>query len=75
MSLTNEQLQAHLKDPAVFCCRTPKGTKISAENLEDPGLFPDDVDLGVGTRVSAVVDLVGALLGGLDGIGRERRRA
>ena len=41
----------------------------------DPGLFPDDVDLGVGTRVSAVVDLVGALLGGLDGIGRERRRA
>ena len=47
MSLTNEQLQAHLKDPAVFCCRTPKGTKISAENLEDPGLFPDLVDAGL----------------------------
>lgn len=47
MSLTNEQLQAHLKDPAVFCCRTPKGTKISADNLEDPGLFPDMVDAGL----------------------------
>lgn len=47
MSLTNEQLQAHLKDLAVFCCRTPKGTKISAENLEDPGLFPDLVDAGL----------------------------
>lgn len=41
----------------------------------DPGLFPDDVDLGVGTRVSAVVDLVSALLGGFDGTGWERGRA
>ncbi|MDQ0507984.1 D-proline reductase proprotein prdA [Aedoeadaptatus ivorii] len=47
MSLTNEQVQAHLKDPAVFCCRTEKGTKISSADLEDPSLFPDMVDAGL----------------------------
>lgn len=47
MSITQETLQQHLKDPAIFCCRREKGLVISAADLEDPGLFDDMVDAGL----------------------------
>ncbi|MGN0313207.1 MAG: D-proline reductase (dithiol) proprotein PrdA [Fusicatenibacter sp.] len=47
MSITNETLQQHLKDPAIFCCRRQKGLVISAADLEDPSLFDDMVEAGL----------------------------
>lgn len=47
MSITNETLQKHLKDPAIFCCRRQKGLVISAANLEDPSLFDDMEEAGL----------------------------
>lgn len=47
MSITNETLQKHLKDPAIFCCRRQKGLVISAADLEDPALFEDMIDAGL----------------------------
>lgn len=47
MSITAETLKAHLKDPAIFCCRRQKGLVISAADLEDPGLFDDMVEAGL----------------------------
>ena len=47
MSITQETVKAHLKDPAIFCCRRDKGTVISPADLEDPGLFEDMVDAGL----------------------------
>ena len=47
MSITQETLKMHLKDPAIFCCRREKGLVISAADLEDPSLFDDMVDAGL----------------------------
>lgn len=47
MSITNETLQKHLKDPAIFCCRRQKGLVISAADLEDPSLFDDMEEAGL----------------------------
>lgn len=47
MSITQETMQKHLKDPAVFCCRREKGLVISAADLEDPDLFPDMEESGL----------------------------
>ena len=47
MSITQETLQQHLKDPAIFCCRRSKGLIISAADLEDPALFDDMVEAGL----------------------------
>ena len=47
MSITQETLKHHLKDPAIFCCRREKGTVIGAADLEDPGLFEDMIDAGL----------------------------
>ena len=47
MSITNDTLQKHLKDPAVFCCRRKKGLVISAADLEDPALFDDMEEAGL----------------------------
>lgn len=47
MSITNETLRQHLKDPAIFCCRRQKGLVISAADLEDPSLFEDMVEAGL----------------------------
>lgn len=47
MSLTKEQAQEFAKKPAVICCRTTKGTKISASDLEDPTLFDELEETGV----------------------------
>lgn len=65
MSITNETLQQHLKDPAVLCCRREKGTVISAQDLEDPTLFDDMVDAGLITLVDdglTIEQVVGATL-------------
>ena len=61
MSITQETLQQHLKDPAIFCCRREKGTVISAADLEDPGLFADMQEAGLltlspeGLRIEQVI--------------------
>lgn len=47
MSITSETLQAHLKDPAILCCRRQKGLIISAADLEDPDLFEDMEEAGL----------------------------
>ena len=47
MSITQETLKMHLKDPAIFCCRREKGLVISAADLEDPSLFDEMVDAGL----------------------------
>ena len=47
MSITQETLQQHLKDPAIFCCRRSKGLVISAADLEDPTLFDDMEEAGL----------------------------
>ena len=47
MSITKETVKAHLKDPAILCCRRPKGTVIGPADLEDPTLFDDMVDAGL----------------------------
>lgn len=61
MSITQETLQHHLKDPAIFCCRRKKGLAISAADLEDPGLFEDMQEAGLltlspdGLRIEQVI--------------------
>lgn len=47
MSITQETLEQHLKDPAIFCCRREKGLVISAADLEDPSLFDDMEEAGL----------------------------
>ena len=47
MTITQETLKQHLKDPAIFCCRRQKGLVISAADLEDPTLFDDMVEAGL----------------------------
>ncbi|WP_443598408.1 D-proline reductase (dithiol) proprotein PrdA [Agathobacter sp.] len=47
MSITEETLKQHLKDPAIFCCRREKGLVISAADLEDPTLFDDMEEAGL----------------------------
>lgn len=47
VSITKETVQAHLKDPAIFCCRRNKGTVVGPADLEDPNLFEDMVDAGL----------------------------
>ena len=45
MSITAETAKEHAKDPAVLCCRAEAGITIGVENLEDPTIFDDLVDL------------------------------
>ncbi|WP_010294870.1 D-proline reductase (dithiol) proprotein PrdA [Clostridium senegalense] len=47
MSMTKEHAEALKNEVAVVCCRTEAGTIISADNLEDPDIFPDMVDSGL----------------------------
>lgn len=65
MSITEETLKQHLKDPAVLCCRRDKGTIIGAQDLEDPTLFEDMVDAGLITLSDnglTIEQVVGATL-------------
>ncbi len=47
MSMSVEHAEQLKNEFAVVCCRTEAGTIISADNLEDPGIFPDMVDSGL----------------------------
>lgn len=47
MSMTAEHAEALKNEHAVVCCRTEAGTILSADNLEDPEIFPDMVDSGL----------------------------
>lgn len=47
MSMSAEHAAELKNEVAVVCCRTEAGTIISAENLEDPAIFPDLVDSGL----------------------------
>jgi len=49
MSMSAEHAAGMKNEFAVVCCRTEEGTVISAENLEDPAIFPDMVDSGLMT--------------------------
>ncbi len=44
MSMSAEHAEELKNEPAVVCCRTEEGTILSADNLEDPNIFPDMVD-------------------------------
>ncbi|MGJ0845439.1 D-proline reductase (dithiol) proprotein PrdA [Tissierella praeacuta] len=47
MSISIEEAQKLKNEFAVVCCRTEAGTIISADNLEDPNIFPDLIDSGL----------------------------
>lgn len=47
MSMNAEHALELKNELAVVCCRTEEGTIISADNLEDPAIFPDMVDSGL----------------------------
>ena len=47
MSMSAEHAQELKNEVAVVCCRTEAGTIISADNLEDPAIFPDMEDSGL----------------------------
>lgn len=47
MSISADEAQKFKDEVAVVCCRTEAGTIISADNLEDPNIFPDLVDSGL----------------------------
>ncbi|GAA0734820.1 D-proline reductase (dithiol) proprotein PrdA [Clostridium oceanicum] len=47
MSMSAEHAEELKDEVAVVCCRSEEGTIITAENLEDPDIFPDMVDSGL----------------------------
>ncbi|ENK1242529.1 sugar transporter [Clostridium botulinum] len=47
MSMSAEHAEELKNESAVVCCRTEEGTILSADNLEDPDIFPDMVDSGL----------------------------
>ena len=47
MSMTPEHAEALKNESAVVCCRAEEGTVLTADNLEDPEIFPDMVDSGL----------------------------
>lgn len=47
MSMSPEHAEELKNEPAVVCCRAEEGTILSADNLEDPNIFPDMVDSGL----------------------------
>ncbi|NFA58814.1 D-proline reductase (dithiol) proprotein PrdA, partial [Clostridium botulinum] len=47
MSMTPEHAEALKNESAVVCCRAEEGTILTADNLEDPEIFPDMVDSGL----------------------------
>ena len=65
MSMSAEHAEELKNEHAIVCCRTEEGTIISAENLEDPDIFPDLVDSGLLTIPSdcfKVGEVIGAKL-------------
>lgn len=47
MSMSAEHALELKNEVAVVCCRTEAGTILTADNLEDPAIFPDLVDSGL----------------------------
>lgn len=72
MSITNETVNQHKKDPAIVCCRTTKGTIIGSGELEDPNILPDLEDSGlveIPSNVLKIGQVIGAkLLKDIDGL-------
>ncbi|APF26680.1 D-proline reductase (dithiol), PrdA proprotein [Clostridium sporogenes] len=72
MSITNETVNQHKKDPAIVCCRTTKGTIIGPGELEDPNILPDLEDSGlveIPSNVLNIGQVIGAkLLKDIDGL-------
>ena len=72
MSITNETVNQHKKDPAIVCCRTTKGTIIGPGELEDPNILPDLEDSGlveIPSNVLKIGQVIGAkLLKDIDGL-------
>ncbi|EKS4345519.1 D-proline reductase (dithiol) proprotein PrdA [Clostridium sporogenes] len=72
MSITNETVNQHKKDPAIVCCRTTKGTIIGPGELEDPNILPDLEDSGlveISSNVLNIGQVIGAkLLKDIDGL-------
>jgi len=65
MSMSAEHASELKNELAVVCCRTEEGTIISAENLEDPAIFPDMVDSGllsIPDNCSKIGEVIGAKL-------------
>ena len=65
MSMTAEHAEELKNEHAVVCCRTEEGTILSADNLEDPEIFPDMVDSGLLTipnNCLKVGEVIGAKL-------------
>ncbi|MFV3013804.1 D-proline reductase (dithiol) proprotein PrdA [Clostridium botulinum] len=72
MSITNETVNQHKKDPAIVCCRTTKGTIIGPGELEDSNILPDLEDSGlveIPSNVLNIGQVIGAkLLKDIDGL-------
>ncbi|NFV14319.1 D-proline reductase (dithiol) proprotein PrdA [Clostridium sporogenes] len=72
MSITNETVNQHKKDPAIVCCRTTKGAIIGPGELEDPNILPDLEDSGlveIPSNVLNIGQVIGAkLLKDIDGL-------
>ncbi|EPY2278380.1 D-proline reductase (dithiol) proprotein PrdA [Clostridium sporogenes] len=72
MSITNETVNQHKKDPAIVCCRTTKGTIIGPGELEDPNILPDLEDSGlveIPSNVLKIGQVIGVkLLKDIDGL-------
>ncbi len=62
MSMSAETAVKHKNDPAVVCCRTEAGVVITADNLEDPAIFPDLVDSGL-LKLDDSVLTIGQVIG------------
>ncbi|MCT8975747.1 D-proline reductase (dithiol) proprotein PrdA [Clostridium sp. CX1] len=62
MSMSAEHAEQLKNEFAVVCCRTEAGTIISADNLEDPAIFPDMEDSGLLTIPSDCLK-IGEVLG------------
>lgn len=65
MSMSAEHAEALKNEVAVVCCRTEAGTILSADNLEDPDIFPDMVDSGlleIPSNCLKIGEIIGAKL-------------
>lgn len=65
MSMSTKMAAKYKDEPAVLCCRLEEGSEITADNLEDPVIFPDLVDSGLlnlDENVLTVMQVIGAKL-------------
>lgn len=62
MSITTELAKQFKNSPAIVCCRTTKGTAISAADLEDPSIFKDMEESGL-IKITEDTLTIGEVLG------------